>query len=118
MLTINSNQLERPAAWLKPIQPAPAVPTTNTAALQKPVDTDTVQLSSQAIERTQATAADAPANPYATTIVNFIQQQLLRDQADGDSKEQLASRLEAGYQGFLQGFNDAYTILGGGAGLP
>ncbi|HEY6528849.1 MAG TPA: DUF5610 domain-containing protein [Cellvibrionaceae bacterium] len=120
MLTINSNLIERPAAWLKSNQPASAHPTTvNTPSLQKPAsEVDTVKLSSQAIERTQAADTEVPANPYAATIVNFIQQQLLRDQADGDSKEQLAQRLEAGYKGFLQGFNDAYSLLGGAAGLP
>ncbi len=47
----------------------------------------------------------------ASTILAFVEAQLARDLADGASTEQLASRLEAGLQGFQQGFGEAAEIL-------
>ena len=47
----------------------------------------------------------------ATTILSFIEAQLLRDIADGATQEELASRIEAGLQGFQQGFEEASQQL-------
>ncbi|MEY4590817.1 MAG: hypothetical protein RL497_2893 [Pseudomonadota bacterium] len=122
MLTINSSAIERSASWLK--QPTPVSNTVtasrvSTVSLQnRPVEDDTVSLSTQAAEHIQAPEVKPRENPYASTIVNFMRQQLQRDLADGADKELLATRLEAGYQGFLQGFEEAYALLGGEAALP
>lgn len=50
-------------------------------------------------------------NPYATTILRFIDLQLQRDKADGATEEELQSRLQAGLEGFMQGYHDAYDQL-------
>lgn len=51
------------------------------------------------------------ADRAAGNILLFIENRLLADAADGASKEQLQSRLEAGLQGFLQGFGEARSQL-------
>ena len=64
------------------------------------------------VEAYQAVGKDARGlNPYAKTIVSFIQGQLQRDVADGATEEQLQSRLQAGLDGFLTGFNEAFGQL-------
>jgi hypothetical protein len=72
-----------------------------------------VSLSTQGLEKAQKVAQAAPVNPYAGKIVGFIKLQLQRDVADGADKQALESRLAAGYQGFLQGFDEAYVMLEG-----
>ncbi len=52
-------------------------------------------------------------NPYANTIFTFIEAQLRRDVADGADPEALQSRLEAGLEGFLKGYNEALAQLEG-----
>ncbi|WP_096084737.1 DUF5610 domain-containing protein [Agaribacterium haliotis] len=47
----------------------------------------------------------------ANTILAFINGRLQIDAAEGASDEQLVSRLEAGLQGFLQGYHEAYEQL-------
>ena len=47
----------------------------------------------------------------ATTILSFIEAQLLRDIADGATQEELASRIDAGLQGFQEGFAEASQQL-------
>lgn len=50
-------------------------------------------------------------NPYASTILRFIDLQLQRDKVDGATQEELQSRLQAGLGGFMQGYNEAYEQL-------
>ena len=47
----------------------------------------------------------------AGNILLFSENRLLADAAAGDSQEQLQSRLDAGLEGFLRGFNEAKKIL-------
>jgi hypothetical protein len=51
------------------------------------------------------------ANQASGTILNFIGQQLQIDKANGASEEALISRLDAGLNGFLKGFNEAKTQI-------
>ena len=118
MLTIHSSSVERTSVWVKTSAELPAA-SANTHSLQKPAAAaDTVNISSQGVQRAQALENQPARNPYADTIVNFIQLQLQKDQAEGASKEALAQRLAAGYEGFLSGFEEAYSQLGGAAALP
>jgi len=55
-------------------------------------------------------AAKAP-NPFADTILRFIEVQLQRDLAEGASQEELQSRLQAGLEGFKDGYGQAYDQL-------
>ena len=50
-------------------------------------------------------------NPYANSILSGIDAQLSRDITDGANSEALQSRLTAGLEGFLQGFDDAFEQL-------
>ncbi len=52
----------------------------------------------------------------ATNILSFITLRLQQDAAEGATPEELQSRLEAGLEGFLKGFGEAYEQLAG-AGL-
>ncbi len=52
----------------------------------------------------------------ATNILSFIALRLEQDAAEGATPEELQSRLEAGLEGFLKGFGEAYEQLAG-AGL-
>lgn len=64
------------------------------------------------VEAYQAVDKVADANnPYAQTIISFIELQLQRDVADGATQEELQSRLEAGLKGFEEGYNEAYDQL-------
>jgi hypothetical protein len=54
---------------------------------------------------------DDTVNPFAKTILTFIDAQLRRDVADGASAEELKSRLEAGLRGFEEGYGDAFKQL-------
>ncbi|WP_370979221.1 DUF5610 domain-containing protein [Agaribacterium sp. ZY112] len=47
----------------------------------------------------------------ANTILGFIAGRLHLDQAEGATKEQLESRLQAGLDGFVEGFSQAYEQL-------
>lgn len=55
--------------------------------------------------------ADAAVNPFAKTILTFIDAQLRRDVADGATPEELKSRLEAGLRGFEEGYGEAFNQL-------
>lgn len=55
--------------------------------------------------------ADDAVNPFAKTILTFIDAQLRRDVADGASPDELKSRLEAGLRGFQEGYGDAFQQL-------
>jgi hypothetical protein len=58
-------------------------------------------------------AADTAVNPFAKSILTFIDAQIRRDVADGASADELKSRLEAGLKGFEEGYGDAFTQLSG-----
>lgn len=47
----------------------------------------------------------------AGVILSFIELRLQTDQNEGASKEDLQSRLQAGYEGFMQGYNEAVSML-------
>ncbi len=49
----------------------------------------------------------------ANTILNFIAGRLRADVAEGASDEDLATRLEAGLDGFVSGYRDAYEQIAG-----
>lgn len=51
------------------------------------------------------------ANKAANTILGFIERRLQLDLADGATKEQLKTRLEAGLEGFKKGFAEAAEKL-------
>lgn len=50
-------------------------------------------------------------------ILKFIEAQLIRDKQDGASTEAMASRLQAGLDGFEQGFGEALDMLKGLGGM-
>lgn len=54
-----------------------------------------------------------PKSQAANNILSFISLRLQQDTADGASSEEIASRLQAGYEGFLQGFSEAFEQLVG-----
>lgn len=56
-------------------------------------------------------ATESNLNPFAKTILTFIDAQIRRDIADGASADELKSRLEAGLKGFEQGYGEAYNQL-------
>lgn len=51
------------------------------------------------------------AREASSNILSFIEAQLRLDVSDGATQEELASRLEAGLEGFLQGFDEARDQL-------
>ncbi len=53
----------------------------------------------------------APRNPFADTVLRFIDAQLQRDLAEGATQEELQSRLQAGLDGFLAGYGQAFEQL-------
>lgn len=98
-------------------KPHTAEPQQTQQSTTKPAS-DSVQLSPEATAVGAATAAPkAPANPFATNILNAITGQLSADLADNATKEALQSRLEAGFSGFMQGFSEAFSQLEGMAGF-
>ncbi|HEY7773428.1 MAG TPA: DUF5610 domain-containing protein [Marinagarivorans sp.] len=87
------------------------------AASQPSIRVSLSQASIQA-SRTEAAAPVAPVsaektanNPFANNILNAINGQLALDVADGASRSDLQSRLEAGLSGFLSGFDEAFEQL-------
>ncbi len=68
------------------------------------------------VEKYQAVADAPPKSVAANNILSFISQRLALDAADGASQEEIESRLQAGYEGFLQGYGEAFDELAG-AGL-
>ncbi len=55
--------------------------------------------------------SSADAATVAERILGFIEQRLVVDAAGGASREQLQGRVEAGLEGFIQGFEDARRQL-------
>lgn len=51
------------------------------------------------------------ANPYAQSILNAIQAQLVSDADEGANTEALQARLEAGFEGFVEGYEEAAAQL-------
>ncbi len=56
-------------------------------------------------------APEVSRNDAANTILAFIEQRLATDVADGAEQEALQSRLAAGLEGFIKGFQEAYNQL-------
>lgn len=79
------------------------------------VHSSTRSASEQPSGKVADSAAVAPVkaadNPYANTILNHISGRLQADVANGASTEDLQARLEAGLQGFLQGYHEAADML-------
>lgn len=65
------------------------------------------------VEKYQAIADAPPKSQAANNILSFISLRLQQDAADGATEEELISRLEAGYEGFLKGYGEAYEQLVG-----
>lgn len=63
------------------------------------------------IAEAEAVTEPPQRNSYSSTILSAIEAQLMRDQADGASQEELESRLAAGLEGFLEGYKDAFAQL-------
>lgn len=63
------------------------------------------------VQAYKAVEAVDSANPFAKSILTFIDAQLRRDVADGASSEELKSRLQAGLKGFEEGYGDAFSQL-------
>lgn len=62
-------------------------------------------------EEVEDNGESSESNAGADLILAFIEQRLQADMSEGASKEDLQSRLQAGYEGFLEGYNDAVSIL-------
>ncbi|UTA49373.1 DUF5610 domain-containing protein [Simiduia sp. 21SJ11W-1] len=103
---------------LAPIQPNSAqfspgslTPDTSRARQSSSLSTPALQGASRsepvAATREQGITPDRAAG----TILLFIENRLQADAAAGMSTEDLQSRLDAGLEGFLKGFNEAKTIL-------
>ncbi|BFM11460.1 hypothetical protein R50072_16130 [Simiduia litorea] len=91
-----SSNLKQPLASNAQRAPAALSPSQSTKALEGP---------------SAVTSAPVTADRAAGNILLFIENQLKVDVANGDSKEQLQSRFDAGLEGFLQGFNEAKDQL-------
>ena len=59
----------------------------------------------------EANPVGASQNPGAATIVAFVDQRLATDVIDGSTTEELQSRLQAGLDGFIQGYTEAVDQL-------
>lgn len=58
--------------------------------------------------------SDAPVaarTPAASNILNFVSLRVLQDAAEGATADELASRLKAGYEGFVKGYGEAFDEL-------
>lgn len=64
------------------------------------------------LEQSQALAPKSTANnPAAENILGFISKRLEEDLQSGASQEELSSRLQAAYDGFVQGYGQAFDEL-------
>ncbi|TVZ39420.1 hypothetical protein P886_3824 [Alteromonadaceae bacterium 2753L.S.0a.02] len=61
----------------------------------------------QAAAETAAVKQPSERNAGAATILAFIEQRLVTDLGDGATLEELQSRLQAGFEGFMQGYGEA-----------
>lgn len=89
------------------------VPTTDVYELPN-VQNTPQESAGDGVEGSNATlAVDSPStrSAGAATVVAFIEQRIATDKADGATAEALQSRLEAGLEGFLQGYNEAAEQL-------
>jgi len=93
-------------------QSVPAVtyqPSTMSSNAQAPAaapDTDTANTAG-----VTAASNNSVSNPGAATVLAFIEQRLATDVNDGASQEELQSRIEAGFEGFMKGFTEAAEQL-------
>ena len=71
-----------------------------------------------AVSGMAAVAPESDRTDAANTILAFIQQQLAADLVEGADNVSLQSRLQAGLDGFMQGYREAANELGGLTGLP
>ena len=76
-----------------------------------------VTYSRPAAETQAASEPEERATRASNTILSFIEAQLLRDLDDGATTEELASRLQAGLEGFERGFTEAMQMLEGMEGM-
>lgn len=104
----------------KPVIPADEQfkPLTQSNPKSEATSGDSVQLSPKAAAASNhLKEPKSPANPYASNILNAINGQISLDLAENATKEQLQSRLDAGFSGFMQGFSEAFEQLEGMAGF-
>lgn len=116
-------QSHLPACTKAPAQVPSAAKPLAVAVRQEVSQSTTVEISGRSISLTQHRSIGVQAyqavepteqpkqNPFANTILSFIQLQLERDRAAGASPEELQSRLQAGLDGFLSGYGQAYDQL-------
>lgn len=65
-----------------------------------------------AVDKSQAVAQSAAAaNPAADNILSFISQRIATDIEEGATQEEIATRLQAAYDGFVKGFGEAFDEL-------
>lgn len=63
------------------------------------------------VAKYQAISDEPPKSQAADNILSFISQRLKADELEGVGDEDIAARLQAGYEGFVQGFNEALNEL-------
>lgn len=98
--------------------------THSSASVSNEAGAGNASLDGSSIDRSAMVSGAAEVNPEsnrtdaANTILAFIQQQLAFDLADGADDASLQSRLQAGLDGFMQGYSEAADQLGGLTSLP
>ena len=103
-----------PASPIAPVAPEREAPVASSdSSTRVTLGQRTTQYSSltYAPAETQAVPQNSANDSASATILSFIDAQIRRDIAAGSSAEELASRLQAGLDGFLTGYNDAYQQL-------
>jgi len=68
------------------------------------------------VTQADAVSDSSAGSSAADNILKFISLRVQQDAGEGASEDDIASRLLAGYEGFVKGFNEAYEQLSG-AGL-
>ena len=78
--------------------------------LEQALDAKTSKLEQEIAEQKLAEQNDR-AETAASNILNFVEHQLKQDVADGSTKAQLESRINAALEGFNQGYDEAEDAL-------
>ena len=80
--------------------------------LEQALEAKTSKLEQEIAER-QLAEQNERADVAANNILKFVELQLQQDVADGSTKEQLESRINAALEGFNQGYDEAEDALSG-----
>ncbi len=65
------------------------------------------------VEESQAIRDSEPLLDGARTILQFVEQRIAMEKAEGATEEELAELWEKGLEGFVQGYTEAYDMLEG-----